>query len=42
MKEKIDKYLRLLHPEYDTLSPEEQEKLTRDRTFIEEHLEEID
>ena len=42
MNEKIEKYFNLLHPEYESLTPEEQAKLENDRNFIEEYLYEID
>ena len=42
MNEKIEKYFNLLHPEYESLTPEEQAKLEGDRNFIEDHLYEID
>lgn len=42
MDEKIEKYIRLLHPEYDTLTLEEQSKLMKDRKLIEENIERVD
>lgn len=39
---KIDKYFKLMCPEYDVLPPTLQFKLLFERDFIEEHLEEID
>ena len=41
MNEKADKYFGALHPEYETLTPEEKSKLIRDRVFIRDHIEEI-
>jgi hypothetical protein len=42
MNEKIDKYFKLLHPEYETLTPGEQLRTMRDKSFIEDHRDEID
>lgn len=41
MNEEADKYFGALHPEYETLTPEEKSKLIRDRVFIRDHIEEI-
>ena len=41
MNEKANKYFEALHPEYETLTPEEKSKLIRDRVFIRDHIEEI-
>ena len=42
MKQKIDKYFNLLHPEYETLTPGQQLELMDDRNFIADHIDEID
>ena len=42
MNEKVDKYFRLLHPEYDILEPGKQIELRADREFIAKHLDEIE
>ena len=42
MNEKIEKYFKLLHPEYDGLEPGKQTELMDDRAFIAEHIDEID
>ena len=42
MEERVDKYFRMLHPEYETLTPEERSKLIGDRVFIRDHVDEIE
>ena len=42
MNKKADKYFEVLHPEYETLTPEEKSKLITDRDFISDHIEEIE
>ena len=42
MNEKIEKYFKLLHPEYDGLEPGKQTELMDDRAFIANHIDEID
>jgi len=39
---KADKYMEILHPEYEQLTEEQQYELAQDKTFIIEHIEEID
>ena len=42
MQEKVEKYFELLHPNYDSLSPEERFKLIGERSFIRENIDQID
>lgn len=42
MQEKVEKYFELLHPDYDSLTPEERFKLMGEKSFIRENIEEID
>lgn len=39
---KSDRYFELLHPEFETLTPEEEFETMRDMAFIAEHIGEID
>ena len=41
-EELINKYFKMLHPDFDTLTPGKQLKLMEDRNFIVENIDEID
>ena len=42
MIEKIDEYFRLLYPQYENLSEEEQKRVLNDKKFIRENLDKIE
>ena len=42
MEEKVGKYFYMLHPDYDSLQPEEKEKYSKDLQFISDNVEKVE